>query len=76
MDYRMPLNVALAEPEIPQNTGNIIRLCANSGSRLHLVEPLGFNLGERGLRRASLDYADLADVTIHKTFEGLSLIHI
>ena len=71
MDYRMPLNVALAEPEIPQNTGNIIRLCANSGSRLHLVEPLGFNLGERGLRRASLDYADLADVTVHQTFEGL-----
>ena len=71
MDYRMPLNVALAEPEIPQNTGNIIRLCANSGSRLHLVEPLGFTLSERGLRRASLDYADLTDVSVHETFEGL-----
>ena len=67
----MPLNVALVAPEIPQNTGNIIRLCANSGSRLHLVEPLGFSLDERGLRRASLDYSHLTDVTIHKSFEGL-----
>ena len=67
----MPLNVALVAPEIPQNTGNIIRLCANSGSRLHLVEPLGFSLSERGLRRASLDYRHLTDVTVHKSFEEL-----
>ena len=68
---RMPLNVALVAPEIPQNTGNIIRLCANAGARLHLVEPLGFTLTERGLRRASLDYRDLADVIVHKSFQGL-----
>ncbi|AKH21087.1 tRNA (uridine(34)/cytosine(34)/5-carboxymethylaminomethyluridine(34)-2'-O)-methyltransferase TrmL [Sedimenticola thiotaurini] len=53
-------NVALYEPEIPPNTGNIIRLCANSGSRLHLIHPLGFTLEDRQLRRAGLDYHDLA----------------
>lgn len=52
-------NVALYEPEIPPNTGNIIRLCANSGSRLHLIHPLGFTLEDRQLRRAGLDYHDL-----------------
>lgn len=52
-------NVALYEPEIPPNTGNIIRLCANSGSRLHLIHPLGFSLEDRQLRRAGLDYHDL-----------------
>ena len=69
----MPFNVALIEPEIPQNTGNIIRLCANTGARLHLVEPLGFGLGEKQLRRASLDYSHIADVEIHdsvKSFLG------
>jgi tRNA (cytidine/uridine-2'-O-)-methyltransferase len=58
-------NVILLEPEIPGNTGNIIRLCANTGSRLHLVEPLGFNLEQPQLRRAGLDYADLAQVSVH-----------
>lgn len=53
-------NVALYEPEIPPNTGNIIRLCANSGSRLHLIHPLGFTLEDKRLRRAGLDYHDLA----------------
>ncbi|MGB8692598.1 MAG: TrmH family RNA methyltransferase, partial [Steroidobacteraceae bacterium] len=52
--------VILYQPEIPPNTGSIIRLCANSGSRLHLIEPLGFSLEQRKLRRAGLDYADLA----------------
>jgi tRNA (cytidine/uridine-2'-O-)-methyltransferase len=60
-------NVILLEPEIPPNTGNIIRLCANTGTRLHLVEPLGFSLGQPQLRRAGLDYADLAQVTVHRT---------
>ncbi|MCB1857470.1 MAG: tRNA (cytidine(34)-2'-O)-methyltransferase [Gammaproteobacteria bacterium] len=55
-------NIALYEPEIPPNTGNIIRLCANSGSRLHLIHPLGFQLEDRYLRRAGLDYHDLARV--------------
>ena len=58
-------NVILFEPEIPGNTGNVIRLCANSGSHLHLIAPLGFNLEQRQLRRAGLDYADLARVTVH-----------
>ena len=61
------LEVILYQPEIPPNTGNIIRLCANTGSRLHLVEPLGFGLEQRELRRAGLDYCDLADVRVHRT---------
>jgi|TARA_B110000438_G_scaffold151104_1_gene145204 tRNA (cytidine/uridine-2'-O-)-methyltransferase len=67
----MPFNVALVAPEIPQNSGNIIRLCANTGANLHLVEPLGFELTEHALRRASLDYKHLAIVTVHKSFEAL-----
>jgi len=62
--------VILYRPEIPPNTGNIIRLCANSGCRLHLIEPLGFSLEQRELRRAGLDYADLAEVRIHRELEG------
>jgi tRNA (cytidine/uridine-2'-O-)-methyltransferase len=62
--------VILYQPEIPPNTGNIIRLCANTGSRLHLVEPLGFSLEQRELRRAGLDYADLANVRVHPTLAG------
>jgi tRNA (cytidine/uridine-2'-O-)-methyltransferase len=61
--------VILFEPEIPPNTGNIIRLCANTGARLHLVEPLGFSLGRRELRRAGLDYAELAQVRVHARLE-------
>jgi tRNA (cytidine/uridine-2'-O-)-methyltransferase len=57
--------VVLYRPEIPPNTGNVIRLCANTGTRLHLVEPLGFTLDDRNLRRAGLDYRELADVRIH-----------
>jgi tRNA (cytidine/uridine-2'-O-)-methyltransferase len=67
----MPFNVVLVAPEIPQNTGNIIRLCANTGARLHLVEPLGFGLDEKQLRRASLDYGHLTDVVVHESFEIL-----
>lgn len=62
--------VILYQPEIPPNTGNIIRLCANTGSRLHLVEPLGFSLEQRELRRAGLDYADLATVRVHRTLKA------
>ncbi|MCZ6772076.1 MAG: tRNA (uridine(34)/cytosine(34)/5-carboxymethylaminomethyluridine(34)-2'-O)-methyltransferase TrmL [Proteobacteria bacterium] len=58
-------NVVLYEPEIPPNTGNIIRLCANSGVRLHLVEPLGFKLSDRQLKRAGLDYHEYASVEKH-----------
>ena len=65
------LNVVLYEPEIPPNTGNIMRLCANTGARLHLVEPLGFTLEEKLLRRAALDYRDFASVIVHPSFEAL-----
>ncbi len=58
-------NIILYQPEIPPNTGNSIRLCANTGAQLHLVEPLGFDLSEPQLRRAGLDYHDLARVTVH-----------
>ncbi len=61
----MPVNVVLVQPEIPPNTGNIIRLCANTGARLHLVRPLGFSIDARSVRRAGLDYRELADVSEH-----------
>jgi tRNA (cytidine/uridine-2'-O-)-methyltransferase len=58
-------HVVLFEPEIPPNTGNVIRLCANTGAHLHLVQPLGFSLEDKALARAGLDYHDLARVSIH-----------
>ena len=64
----MPLHVVLVEPEIPPNTGNVIRLCANTGARLHLVKPLGFRLDAKSVRRAGLDYRELADVSVHDDF--------
>ena len=63
-------HVVLVAPEIAPNTGNIIRLCANTGAALHLVEPLGFALDERSLRRAGLDYHELADVHRHADLEA------
>ena len=62
------LDIVLYEPEIPQNTGNIIRLCANTGFRLHLIEPLGFTWDDKKLRRSGLDYHEFADIKKHKTF--------
>ena len=62
-------DIVLHEPEIPPNTGNIIRLCANTGARLHLVEPLGFRLDDRDLRRAGLDYHEYASVRVHTDFD-------
>jgi len=62
------LNVVLYEPEIPPNTGNLIRLCANSGFRLHLIEPLGFVLDDKRLRRAGLDYHEWASVRVHRNW--------
>ncbi|MFV0574249.1 MAG: tRNA (uridine(34)/cytosine(34)/5-carboxymethylaminomethyluridine(34)-2'-O)-methyltransferase TrmL [Vibrio sp.] len=61
-------DIALFEPEIAPNTGNIIRLCANCGANLHLIEPLGFDLEEKKVRRAGLDYHDLARVKRHKDY--------
>lgn len=59
-------HVILYQPEIPPNTGNIIRLCANSGASLHLIEPLGFDLDRRAVRRAGLDYDELVAVSRHR----------
>lgn len=66
----MPFQIALFEPEIPPNTGNIMRLCANTGCKLHLIEPLGFSLDERRLRRAGLDYAEYAKVSVHRNWDA------
>jgi tRNA (cytidine/uridine-2'-O-)-methyltransferase len=65
------INVALFEPEIPPNTGNIIRLCANTGANLHLVEPMGFEIDDKRLRRAGLDYHEWADIKVHKDLSAL-----
>lgn len=64
-------SIAFHEPRIPQNTGNAIRLAAVTGARLHLVEPLGFDLSEPKLKRAGLDYHDLASVSVHADLEAL-----
>jgi tRNA (cytidine/uridine-2'-O-)-methyltransferase len=61
-------HVVLLEPEIPPNTGNTVRLCANTGTTLHLIKPLGFRLDDKSLRRSGLDYHDLAEVKIHSSF--------
>lgn len=67
----MPIQIVFHTPEIPGNTGNAIRLAAVTGAHLHLVEPLGFDLSDAKLRRAGLDYHDLAHVTVHSTIEHL-----
>ncbi len=66
-------DVVLFEPEIPPNTGNIIRLCANTGSRLHLIHPLGFSLDDARLKRAGLDYHEYASVQEHRGFNEFLL---
>src|SRR5260221_3003806 len=63
-------HVVLFEPEIPPNPGNAIRLCANTGARLHLIKPLGFGLDDKSLRRSGLDYHDLASVEVHSGFDA------
>lgn len=63
-------HVVLYQPEIPPNTGNAIRLCANAGAHLHLVKPLGFDLSDKQLARAGLDYHDLARVSVHDHWEA------
>jgi len=63
-------DVVLVHPEIPPNTGNVIRLCANTGARLHLVQPLGFTLDDRRLRRAGLDYHEYASVRVHADWKS------
>ena len=63
------LNIVLHEPEIPQNTGNIGRTCVATGTRLHLIEPLGFSLNEKALKRAGMDYWEHLDVTVYDDYE-------
>src|SRR3712207_174908 len=69
-DPLAPLAVVLVEPEIPPNTGNIIRLCANTGAQLHLVEPLGFPLDDARMRRAGLDYHEYAAMKVHAGWDA------
>ncbi len=64
------LHIVLFQPEIPGNTGNIIRLCANTGARLHLIKPLGFDLDDSKLKRAGLDYHEWADLKVHDTLDA------
>jgi tRNA (cytidine/uridine-2'-O-)-methyltransferase len=64
----VPLHIVLVEPQIPPNTGNIARLCAATGCALHLVEPLGFRIDDRALKRAGLDYWDAVRVVVHPSF--------
>jgi len=66
----MPVQIVLYQPEIPPNTGNIIRLCANTGAQLHLIHPLGFVLDDRRLRRAGLDYHEWAAVQEHTDYQA------
>ncbi len=69
-EFAPMFNIVLVEPEIPPNTGNVIRLCANAGARLHLIHPLGFEMDDRRLRRAGLDYREWARVEEHADFDA------
>ncbi len=65
----MPINIILHEPEIPQNTGNIARTCAATGASLHIIKPMGFEIDDRKLKRAGLDYWDKLDITYYENYE-------
>ncbi len=69
-----PLHIILVEPQIAPNTGNVARLCAATGCRLHLVEPLGFSIDDRRLKRAGLDYWDALDVVLHRSLDAFSQV--
>lgn len=69
------LNIVLVEPEIPQNCGNIARTCAATGSRLHLIKPLGFDISDRAVKRAGLDYWHLVEVNTYENLDDLFLRH-
>ncbi|HRS22439.1 MAG TPA: tRNA (uridine(34)/cytosine(34)/5-carboxymethylaminomethyluridine(34)-2'-O)-methyltransferase TrmL [Clostridia bacterium] len=71
----MSLNIVLVEPEIPQNTGNIARTCAATGSRLHLVKPLGFSVDDKHLKRAGLDYWSMVDIYYYDSFAELKSLY-
>lgn len=63
-------HIVLYQPEIPPNTGNVVRLAANTGSRLHLVKPLGFSLSDKAVRRAGMDYAEFVDTVVHEDWDS------
>ena len=67
-------DVVLFRPEIPPNAGNVIRLCANTGARLHLVEPLGFSMDDKQVKRAGLDYHEMANVRVHRDWEACAQV--
>ncbi len=69
MRYAPLFHVILFEPQIPPNTGNVIRLCANTGATLHLIKPLGFRIDDKSLKRSGLDYRDMAEVIVHDDLE-------
>ena len=69
------MNIVLVEPEIPQNTGNIARTCAATHSRLHLIEPLGFSISERAVKRAGLDYWSMVDITTYPSLDSFFQAH-
>ena len=69
-DQQPWLHVVLHEPEIPPNTGNVIRLCANTGARLHLIHPLGFSIDEKAVRRSGMDYREMAPVEHHDSYQA------
>ncbi|MFC4804043.1 tRNA (cytidine(34)-2'-O)-methyltransferase [Filifactor villosus] len=71
----MPVNIVLIEPEIPGNTGNIIRTCACTGANLHLIRPLGFSMEEKKLRRAGLDYLDLVEIFYYDNYAEFEKQH-
>lgn len=71
----MSLHIALYQPEIPPNTGNIIRLCANTGAQLHLIHPMGFNISDKQCRRAGLDYHEYAHVREYQNYESFIAEH-
>jgi tRNA (cytidine/uridine-2'-O-)-methyltransferase len=67
-------DVVLFQPEIPPNAGNVIRLCANTGARLHLVEPLGFSIDDKRVKRAGLDYHEMANVRVHRDWQSCAAV--
>ena len=69
------LNIVLVEPEIPQNCGNIARTCAATRSRLHLIRPLGFDISEKAVRRAGLDYWHMVDLTVYDNIDHFFSLH-
>lgn len=69
------VNIVLVEPEIPANTGNIARTCAATRSRLHLVKPLGFDISEKAVKRAGLDYWSMVDITVYESLEDFLKLH-